>query len=99
MCDTIDPSVFRESFPEARHQHTCCECRGMIRVGETYQRVVGLWEGDWDTFATCLECVKWRRAVTEDRNPYPCTPGFGSLEEELREYHFYEGPVYPRRQQ
>ena len=52
----------------------CCECRCKIGVGERYEYVRGKWEGDWDTFRTCLTCARIRR-------DYGCS--FGGLREEL----------------
>lgn len=58
MCDCGDgPDVSRESRPTARREHSCCECRGVIRPGETYRLLWGVWEGEAKTFKTCADCL------------------------------------------
>ncbi len=52
------PDVYRESRPRARKAHRCCECRGAIPAGEIYRLASGLWDGGWDTYKTCLDCVE-----------------------------------------
>lgn len=56
--DYDGPSVIRGSWPVARKQHQCCECGDAIEPGQKYERVVGCWDGRWDTFATCEICVR-----------------------------------------
>lgn len=63
MCDCGDqPSAVWESRPKARKDHKCCECRGVIRAGESYWRVRGIWEGDAETLSMCGDCedlLRW----------------------------------------
>lgn len=58
--DGDGPSVFTERTITARKEHRCCECRGAIAAGETYQRVDGCWDGSWSTYKTCAICVEIR---------------------------------------
>lgn len=61
MCyDGESPNVYEEWCPTARKRHRCYECGGWIEPGEKYQRVRGLWDGDWLTYKTCAECVSIR---------------------------------------
>lgn len=69
------PKVYHEAQPIARKEHRCCECGGIIKVGERYERVEGLWDDVWATFKTCLPCVRIRNEF--------CPTGF--VFEELRE--------------
>lgn len=57
-CDCDQPDVYRESFPRARKQYQCCECRSFIQPGDQYQHVFGVWDGDAGTFKTCLSCAE-----------------------------------------
>ena len=41
-------------------QHICCECGSVIDPGEKYQRIKGVWDGDFATFKTCEICKNIR---------------------------------------
>lgn len=58
-----EPAVSVEAWRTAKREHRCCECGDTIKPGERYQHVRGLWEGKWDTFKTCSECVDTRDKV------------------------------------
>lgn len=60
------PEVFSETTRTARKVYTCCECRSPIQPGEQYEYVWGKWEGDTNTYRTCLPCVEIRRAFACD---------------------------------
>ena len=53
------PTLFTETHPKARKEHTCCECGGTIKKGDTYQKCSGLWD-DFQTFKTCSFCADVR---------------------------------------
>jgi len=72
------PEFFNESFPVARKEHTCCECRETIPKGSKYQYVAGKWDGYFDTFKTCMGCYR----VREDYFSSGCP--FEYLKEELQ---------------
>ena len=42
----------------ARKEHRCCECQDIIQVGESYERVGGMWPQHEKplTYRTCLPC-------------------------------------------
>ena len=54
-CD-IYADFYKETYPKAKKEHCCCECGEIIKPGQKYQRVVGSWEGDFSSFATCATC-------------------------------------------
>jgi len=58
--------LYRESMPKARKQHVCCECGATIDPGEIYQRVEGMWEGDFATYKTCEFCANVRKKARDD---------------------------------
>lgn len=55
------PSFHRAKLQIARKEHACCECRRTISLGEKYEYVTGLWEGRFDVFKTCADCLSIRR--------------------------------------
>ncbi len=78
-------SVGSESRPRAKKSHQCVECRGTIAPGEIYVRMWGVWEGQAESFKTCLECDQLRdRADAGIRDPEERT-AFGMLWETLAE--------------
>ncbi|MEG0634857.1 MAG: hypothetical protein RR517_20200 [Pseudomonas sp.] len=52
------------SEPVARKPHTYCECGGNIGPGHKYQLVAGSWEGEMDSYRTCMPCVRVRDWAT-----------------------------------
>lgn len=86
MCDI--PSCFQEITRKARKVHRCCECRGDILPGETYQYVSGIWDGEPYDFKTCSDCASLR-SEAESRNrtsSIDCGPTFGNLWEFISDY-------------
>jgi len=84
MGDTDLPSVFSDTVRKARREHKCCECQGIIKPGEKYHIFKGCWEGKWDEFKTCLDCIEVRdeiRSLYRDDEG----PPFGDLGEWARE--------------
>ena len=50
-----------ESYPKARKEHICCECREVIKKGQKYQLFTGKWEGEFSAFKTCIACAAIRK--------------------------------------
>lgn len=74
-----EPSeFFVEKLVKARKPHTCCECHDAIQPGETYQRITGMWDGQIDTYKTCLPCSR----IRADYAPCSC---FEFLDDEIAE--------------
>lgn len=82
----VEPSVCTTTERKARKAHSCCECRGTIKPGDTYQHVKGIWEGKAGEYKTCEPCATLRGDV-ESLTPY-CDewPAFGELGEECDNY-------------
>lgn len=57
------PQCFVSYEPKARKEHRCCECRGVIKAGERYQRASGVWGDGPMRFKTCPDCAALRRDV------------------------------------
>jgi len=81
-CSTYDsdgPEFSESRVVKAGKNHICCECRGVIKKGEQYERVSGKWDGYFDRYKTCLFCLQLRRTY--------CPRGwvFGELRETIEE--------------
>jgi len=69
------PTVSTVAWRKARKAHRCCECKDLIRPGERYEHTTGLWDGRWETYRTCDDCVDTREKVHELAD---FMPAFGS---------------------
>ena len=69
-CDGERPEAFNQNTRKARKLHRCGECRGPIRSGDSYEYVSGIWEGDFCTFKTCLQCVELRKWAAKEFKPF-----------------------------
>lgn len=79
VCDTEGPEAIWEDYPVARKPHKCCECSSIIGKGEKYQRIKGVWSGDFETFKTCMICYRVREeAKYQDKDLNECL-AFGEL--------------------
>lgn len=54
------PEFFRIHHPRARKTHTCYECREAILPGSRYELYSGRWDGDMNSYKTCLSCAEIR---------------------------------------
>jgi hypothetical protein len=64
VCAYVDEGYF-SSFVDARivkarKSHVCNECGREIAVGEKYEYVFGVWEGDPGVYKTCSDCLSAR---------------------------------------
>lgn len=50
------PSCCKEVIRTARKTHRCCECLSDINPGDHYEYISGIWDGDPQTYKTCLDC-------------------------------------------
>jgi hypothetical protein len=70
------------STPRARKEHVCNECRRVVQPGELYERIVMLYEGDFQTAKTCTACVEARKWLEEQCGGFI----YGQVLEELEEH-------------
>ena len=77
--DGDEPVVFTEHDRQARKKHRCCECRRDILPGEIYREERGLWDGEWEMFRTCNDCLSVRAAMT-------CRYQYGELWAEVADF-------------
>jgi hypothetical protein len=69
-CDYPLPSVYWQTVRKARKPHRCVECGCMIAPGIRYEHVRGVWEGEPNSYKTCLDCVGLRNLLSD------CEPCF-----------------------
>jgi len=60
--DSKYPELFRSEMAIAKKLHKCSECRRIILIGEKYEHVSGKWEGQFETFKTCSDCLSIRES-------------------------------------
>ena len=56
MSDWEPPQCMTITRPKARKDHQCCECLGVIRKGEQYEQISGIWDDRPMRFKTCCDC-------------------------------------------
>lgn len=82
-CDYTPATVYRPSEHKAKKPHTCYECGRAIVIGEHYERVFAIWEGDPKTCCTCQDCLDLRKFVVAH---VPCSCWtHGNMREEVLE--------------
>lgn len=54
--------MFECNEVKARKDHKCTECRRVIPKGSLYERTSGLFDGDFFTEHTCMDCADIRAA-------------------------------------
>lgn len=70
---------FSEKMVKARKSHACCECDATIEVGELHEVAKGKWGEEWESFRTCLPCLRLRDDICPDNHV------FGELREVVME--------------
>lgn len=65
-CEYEPSSVYVAKMHTARKQHKCDECCRIILVGERYERVFGVWDGEVDRYKTCPRCLALRNHAKEN---------------------------------
>lgn len=55
-----NPEFYKETYPTARKKHICTECGRIILPGEKYTNEKVKWEGEFNTFKTCIDCLSIR---------------------------------------
>jgi hypothetical protein len=68
-----------EAIRRARKQHKCYECHRPILPGQQYHYFSGKWEGEMDSYHTCLDCNNIRRGLSCDGQ----WPPFGQLWDDI----------------
>lgn len=63
FCDYEPADFYSKATHAARKQHQCCECGRAIQAGETYEKVVGKWDGSVGVFKTCSRCTALREHI------------------------------------
>jgi len=61
--DSDGPECFSETRPIAKKVHTCSECGRIIESGEEYAYETGKWNGEFEVYKTCEDCLSIREAM------------------------------------
>jgi hypothetical protein len=78
--DGDSPDFFNAKIFKAKKAHKCTECRRAITPGEEYEYVSGKWEGRFEAYKTCQDCLSIR-------NEFFCDGySFGDLRSDLTDY-------------
>ena len=88
MCEL--PTVSSESTVTARKTHCCCECDMQINKGDRYVVFEGMWNGEWERYKRCVDCVEaindyWDRPGAVSGDPDDVIE-FGCAIESLEEW-------------
>lgn len=59
-CDYDPATLYVSRKIKAAKPHKCSECRGVIQKNESHELVKGLWDGRWESFRTCPDCLHLR---------------------------------------
>ena len=51
-------SVWKVSWRKAKKEHKCCECGDAIKLGERYEYIFCIFEGEPDNYKTCEFCAE-----------------------------------------
>ena len=77
--DAVSSSFCNIKKVKARKTHKCCACHRSIEPGEEYEYVSGIWDGDFDTYKTCIDCLSIR-------DNFFCNGYYYEFEEALMEH-------------
>ncbi len=91
MCEF--PAVYHMTPRRARKEHHCCECRGKILKGESYNYHSGVWDGQGRSFKVCVDCDRLRGELNKDRD-FEDAVVFGGLTEAV---HDLDDPTIAER--
>ena len=60
-CEPMDAdegcTVWEVSWRKARKEHKCCECNDTIKLGDRYEYIFSIFEGDVNQYKTCEFCA------------------------------------------
>lgn len=80
VCETFEPdeawSWTTVTTVKARKEHRCSECNEVIKVGETHEKLVGGFEGEFHSFRTCAFCAAEIQRLARAGNHVPRPGGF-----------------------
>ena len=80
---TEPAELYCHNMRTAHKAHVCCECRGVIRVGEKYHYHHGIWGGRAADYKVCLNCEELRGEVDADAGDIADTTPFGGMAESV----------------
>lgn len=80
-CDYEPAEMYVANLAKKAYKtHQCSECFRRINEGESYEKVVGKWDGNIGSFKTCVNCLAVRDFITA-HIPCFCWSHAGVLED------------------
>lgn len=86
-CD--QPEFYNETYPRAKKEHRCCECSGVIRVGEVYARSSAKYDGVISTDCQHKDCRDFAAKVNL-KFIGGCAIPFGDVREAMTSLRHFE---------
>jgi len=83
-CDYEPATIYNPTRPKARKVHVCDECHTNIQPGDRYENVFGVWDGQANTFKTCIHCLSLRDHIQSIASCF-CF-AHGGLSSDIREW-------------
>lgn len=77
MC--IQPEFSTDKEVKVRLPHRCTECRRVILPGQRARYIAGKWDGAFDSFYFCLDCMQLRTEYLGRVGDGCEMPNFGEL--------------------
>ena len=65
VTDYDEAEFYESEIRIAGQTHICCECQGIINIGEKYEDVIGIWDTFESQYKTCSVCLKVRKDFME----------------------------------
>jgi len=82
-CDFEPVDFYHKTWvAKCRKATKCQECYLEIPIGQPYEKVVAVWDGEFSTFKTCERCADLRDSLVGDGG---CV-SHGNLKDEYSEY-------------
>jgi hypothetical protein len=81
------PQAYCEKWRISRKPHKCCECGGIIFYKERYHYCSGVWDGQGQSYKTCVDCNEFRNLINST-NSYEDGAALGELREYIMSDYF-----------
>ena len=65
-CDCNYPTLYKSKIVRTRKKHECVECGERIEIAEKAEKIDTLYDGNFQTFYTCLDCQKIIAFIRQD---------------------------------
>lgn len=80
------PQVYRSKVQRTRKQRKCSECGRPIEIGESYQNVFMVYDGDASTWIMCQHCLVAAQWLADNCGGYLLDGVWQDIHEHIVEY-------------